>query len=87
MAGTTDSDTVHIYIFVGVVCLFRGGVGLEYGLVSLGLHCFLRLERALERAVCWRSGRCLVGVAFSVSHIYSAVAARPDVYEYVSAAV
>ena len=37
-------------------------VGLEYGLVSLGLHCFLRLERAL----CWRSGRCLVGDAFSV---------------------
>ena len=35
---------------------------LEYGLVSLGLHCFLRLERAL----CWRSGRCLVGDAFSV---------------------
>ena len=27
-----------------------------------GLHCFLRLERAL----CWRSGRCLAGVAFSV---------------------
>ena len=45
-----------------VVCLLRGGVGLEYGLVSLGLHCFLRLERAL----CWRSGRCLAGVAFSV---------------------
>ena len=37
-------------------------VGLEYGLVSLGLHCFLRLERAL----CWRSGQCLVGDAFSV---------------------
>ena len=27
-----------------------------------GLHCFLRLARAL----CWRSGRCLVGAAFSV---------------------
>ena len=48
---------------LGVFCLLRGGVGLEYGLVSLGLHCFLRLERAL----CWRSGRCLAGVvAFSV---------------------
>ena len=35
---------------VGVFCLLRGGVGLEYGLVSLGLHCFLRLERAL----CWK---------------------------------
>ena len=50
--------------FVGVVCLLRGSVGLEYGLVSLGLHCFLRLARAL----CWRSGRCLVGDAFSVLH-------------------
>ena len=40
----------------------RGGVGLEYGLVWLGLHCFLRLERAL----CWRLGRCLAGVAFFV---------------------
>ena len=35
-----------------VFCFLRGGVGLEYDLVSLGLHCFLRLERAL----CWRSG-------------------------------
>ena len=40
-----------------IFCLLRGGVGLVYGLVSLGLHCFLRLERAL----CWRSGRCLAG--------------------------
>ena len=43
-------------------CLLCGGVGLEYGLVSLGLHWFLRLERAL----CWHSWRCLAGVAFSV---------------------
>ena len=47
-------------------CLLRGGVGLEYGLVydlvSLGLHCFLRLAHALY----CRSGRCLAGVAFSV---------------------
>ena len=49
---------------VGVVCLLRRSVGLEYGLVSLELHCFLRLARAL----CWRSGRCLVGDAFSVLH-------------------
>ena len=42
--------------------VLRGGVGLEYGLVSLGLHCFLRLERAL----CSRSGRWLAGAAFSV---------------------
>ena len=33
-----------------------------YGLVSLGLRCFLRLDRAL----CWRSGQCLADVAFSV---------------------
>ena len=52
----------HGTVVVGVVCLLRGSVGLEYGLVSLGLHCFLWLARAL----CWRSGRCLVGAAFSV---------------------
>ena len=40
-----------------IFCLLRGGVRLVYGLVSLGLHCFLRLERAL----CWRLGRCLAG--------------------------
>ena len=48
--------------FVGLFCLLRGGVGLEYDLVSLELHCFLRLAHALY----CRSGRCLAGVAFSV---------------------
>ena len=30
-----------------IFCLLRGGIGLEYNLVLLGLHCFLRLARAL----------------------------------------
>ena len=47
---------------VGLLCLVCGGVGLEYDLVSLGLHCFLRLAQALY----CRSGRCLAGVAFSM---------------------
>ena len=29
------------------LCLLRGGVGLEYDLVLLGLHCFLRLAHSL----------------------------------------
>ena len=33
---------------------------LDYGLVSLGLHCFLRLAHAL----CCRSRQCLASVAF-----------------------
>ena len=37
-----DSST-----FMGLFCLLRGGVGLEYDLVLLGLHCFLRLAHAL----------------------------------------
>ena len=41
---------------------FARRVGLEYDLVSLGLHCFLRLAHALY----CRSGRCLAGVDFSV---------------------
>ena len=32
---------------VGSLCLLRGCVALEYGLVLLGLHCFLRLAHAL----------------------------------------
>ena len=56
------SDNPTSVLHRGVFCLLRGGVGFEYGMVSLGLHCLLRLERAL----CWRSGRCLAGVAFSV---------------------
>ena len=43
-------------------CLLRGCVALEYGLVSFGLRCFLRLAHALY----CRSRRCLASVAFSV---------------------
>ena len=42
--------------------LRSGCVELEYGLVSLGLHSFLRLAHALY----CRSRRCLASVAFSV---------------------
>ena len=47
-----------------IICLLRGCVALEYGLVSLDLHCFLRLARAL----CCRSRQILASVAFSVYH-------------------
>ena len=36
-----------VWPFLGLFCLLRGGVGLEFGLVLLGLHCFLRLAHAL----------------------------------------
>ena len=32
---------------MGLFFFLRGGVGLEYDLVLLGLHCFLRLAHAL----------------------------------------
>ena len=46
-------------------CLLRGCVALEYGSVSLGLHCFLRSAHALY----CRSRRYLASVAFSVLHV------------------
>ena len=43
--ATVGGDTVYA---AGVLfCVLRGGVGLEYDLVLLGLHCFLRLAHAL----------------------------------------
>ena len=36
---------------MGLFCLLRGGVGLEYDLVLLGLHCFLRMAHALSFGV------------------------------------
>ena len=42
---------------VGLVCLMRGCIVLEFG-----LHCFMRLSHAL----CCCSGRCLASVAFFV---------------------
>ena len=59
---STDSAHNHMCPSVGLFCLWRGGVGLEYDLVSLGLHYFMRLANALY----CRSGRCVAGVAFSV---------------------
>ena len=50
--------------FVGLFCHLRRCVALEYGLVSLGLHCFLRLAHAMYS----RSRRCLAYFAFSVQH-------------------
>ena len=32
--------------FVGFLCLLRRCIALEFGFVSLGLHCFLRLSSA-----------------------------------------
>ena len=50
------------WLFVGFLCLLRGCIALEFGLVSLGLCCFLRLSHALF----FRSRRCLAYVAFSL---------------------
>ena len=41
-----------VWPFVGLFCLVRGGVGLEYDLVSLGLHC--------RHASCGWHMRCIV---------------------------
>ena len=49
---------------VGLFRILRGCVALEYGLVSFGMHCFLRLAHALYG----RSRRCLTSAAFSVQH-------------------
>ena len=34
---------------LALLCLLRGCIALEFGLVSLGLHCFLRLSHELYR--------------------------------------
>ena len=57
-----DLMRLGLWPFLGLFCLLRGCVALEYALVSLGQHCFLRLARAL----CCRSRRCLASVNFSV---------------------
>ena len=57
-----DSMRLGVWPFVGLSCLLRGCIAVEYGLVSLGLHCFWRLAHALY----CRSRRCLASVAFSV---------------------
>ena len=45
-----DRDQVFgwpgVYVCVGLLCLLRRCIALEFGLVSLGLQCFLRLSSA-----------------------------------------
>ena len=58
-----DLIRLGVWPYVELFCLLRMCV-LEYGLVSLGLRCFLRLARALYCC----STRCLAYVAFSMLH-------------------
>ena len=51
-----------VWLFVGLWCLLRGRIALEFGFILFGLHCFLRLSHTLY----CRSRRCLACVAFSV---------------------
>ena len=60
--GTGEMLALATPEVVGLFCLLRVCVALEYGLVSLGLHCFLRLARALYCC----SRRCLAYVAVSM---------------------
>ena len=62
MEGASRRATLRVHIQPHTLCLLRGCVTLEYGLVSLSLHCFLRLAPALY----CRSRRCLASVALSV---------------------
>ena len=59
-----DLLRLGVWLFVGLLCVLRGFIALEFGLVSLGLHCFLRVSHALY----CRSRRCHAYVAFSVLH-------------------
>ena len=49
-----------VWPFVGLLCLLHGCVVLEYGFVSLGVHCFLRLAHALY----YRSRHCVASDSF-----------------------
>ena len=42
-----DFMRLGVWPFVGLFCLLRGCVALENGLISFGLHCFLRLAHAV----------------------------------------
>ena len=39
-----DLMRLEVLLVVGLLCLLRGCIALEFGLVSLCLHCFLRLS-------------------------------------------
>ena len=68
------SDHWTMCLFDELLCLLRGCIAeSELGLISLCLHCFLRLSQALYFR--WR--RCLVYVPFSVSHMQRLVPLDP----------
>ena len=53
-----DLMRLGVWLFVGLLFLLRECIALEFGLVSLGLHCFLRLTSAglifvLIPGCCW----------------------------------
>ena len=64
------SMRLRAWLFVELLCPLRGCVVWEFGLVSLRLHCFLRLLHALY----CRSGRCLASVALVWSRIHGLTA-------------
>ena len=71
-----DLMRLGVWPLVRLFCLLRGCVALEYGVVSFGLHCFLRLAHA----VYCRSRRCLASVAFSVEHMLWDTLTATDLY-------
>ena len=56
------------WVCVGLLCLLRGCIALEFGLVSLGLHCVLRLSSA-GLIVVSIPGYCWAYSALSVQHM------------------
>ena len=71
-------DLMHLGVwrFVTLLCLLRECIALEIELVSLGLHCFLRLPHAL----CCCSRRGLGYVALAAQHTTQQQALLP--YEH-----
>ena len=50
---SVDLMRLRVYLCVGILCPLRGCIALEMGLVSLGLHCFLRLPCVLLGLLCF----------------------------------
>ena len=67
MCALTYLIRLGVYLCVGLLLLLRGCIALEFGLVSFGLHCFLRLSDA-GLIVVLLPGRCWACSAFYVSH-------------------
>ena len=61
-------------VCLGLLCLLRRCI-VVFGLISLGLHCFLRLSSA-GLVVVWIPGCCWAYSAFSVCHTGKAKEAR-----------